>query len=67
MNVKDELKKVIEGIENTMAIMDRYTFSGANPEWAKGAWNALDIVKPKLEAILDKLIKEDVPYEDRPR
>jgi len=66
MNIKDELKKIIEEMENTMAIMDRCTLSHSlNSQWAMGAWNVLDIFKPRIEAILHRLIKEDVlgtPY-----
>lgn len=62
MNIKDELKKVIEEMERIMVTMDAHgQVGGIHPQWAKGAWNALDVMKPRLEAILAKLIEEDVP------
>lgn len=68
MTIKDELKKLVEDMNTVMQIMAKFTTSTVlNVEWAKGAYETLDIFKPKLEAILNKLIKEDVPYEDRPR
>jgi hypothetical protein len=68
MTIKDELKKIIEEMENTMSIMERCASSSSlNTEWAIGSWQTLDVFKPRLEALLNKLIKEDVPYEDRPR
>ena len=63
MNIKDDLKKIIEEMEHTMVVMDKCASGSINPQWAKGAWNALDMFKPRLEAILDKLIKEDHPNE----
>lgn len=59
MNIKDELKKVIEEMERIMVTMD--ALGSLHPQWAKGAWNALDVMKPRLEAILAKLIEEDAP------
>jgi hypothetical protein len=68
MTIKEDLKKLIDDMDAVMRCMAKFTTSTVlNADWAKGAYETLDIFKPIVEAILDKVTKQEEPYEDRPR